>query len=82
MKWRRREAGANIDFQILDIHQQPQKYLNGSAPLSVTTAAGNNPSPDSFMWHDALHPSEQTDRIIAREFMNVLDGNSSYATYW
>lgn len=39
-------------------------------------------SPDSFMWFDDLHPSEQSDRIIAQAFMGVLDGQSQYAEYW
>jgi hypothetical protein len=41
-----------------------------------------NASPDSFMWYDELHPSEQTDRVIAREFVDVVKGNSKWATYW
>jgi len=78
-----------------DIHRDPEKYLNGTAPLNVTAGLNQctysstgqqtcvrDPSPDSFMWYDSLHPSEQTDRIVAREFVNVLNGNSSYATYW
>lgn len=54
-------------------------------------------SSDSFMWYDELHPryvtnmwseskltcfSEQTDRIIARNFVEVLNGTSSYAQYY
>lgn len=27
-------------------------------------------------------PSEQTDRVIARNFVDVLGGTSKYATYW
>jgi hypothetical protein len=34
------------------------------------------------MWYDELHPSEQTDKAIAREFVNVVKGASKYATYW
>jgi phospholipase/lecithinase/hemolysin len=39
-------------------------------------------SPDSFMWFDELHPSTQTDRVIASEFIRVLGGQSTYAEYW
>ena len=77
--------------QILDIYTDPSAYLNGTAPLNVTgyvnhcTVSGSNctqlSSPDSFLWYDELHPSEQTQRIIAREFVNLLGGNGSYATY-
>jgi hypothetical protein len=34
------------------------------------------------MWYDELHLSEQTDRIIAREFVGVVEGGSKWATYW
>lgn len=34
------------------------------------------------MWYDELHPSEQTDRIIAKEFVGLLDGMSKYASYF
>jgi len=30
----------------------------------------------------ACSPSEQTDRVIARNFVDVLAGTSRYATYW
>lgn len=39
-------------------------------------------SPDSFMWFDELHPSTQTDRVVAREFLGVLGGGSRWAKYW
>jgi hypothetical protein len=39
-------------------------------------------SPDSYEWYDPLHPSEQTSRIVAREFSSVIGGKSKYATYW
>jgi hypothetical protein len=32
--------------------------------------------------YDELHPSEQTDRIIAKNFVDILDGSSKYATYY
>lgn len=37
---------------------------------------------DSFLWRDELHPSEQVDRVIAREVVRVLGGRSGYATYY
>jgi phospholipase/lecithinase/hemolysin len=67
-------------------------YFNGSAPANVTGFVnhcdidGSNcvesDSPDSFLWQDELHPTEQTGRLIAREFVNVLAGNSTFASYW
>ena len=70
-------------------------YLNGTAPANVTGFehhcsldratcyyASNGTSPDSFLWYDELHPSEQTDRIIAMEFLQVINGSSGYTTYY
>ncbi|MCJ1255505.1 hypothetical protein MMC24_003321 [Lignoscripta atroalba] len=80
---------------VLDIYNNPTMYLNGSAPANVTgferhcnlngTVCADfegGESSDSFLWFDELHPSEQTDRIIAMNFVDVLNGNSSYATYY
>jgi phospholipase/lecithinase/hemolysin len=81
-------AANDLPFlQLTDIYNNPSQYLNGSAPLDVTGYANNvngsnNTSPDSFMWYDELHPSEQTDRVIAREFVNVVKGGSKWAAYW
>ncbi|EUC36596.1 carbohydrate esterase family 16 protein [Bipolaris victoriae FI3] len=84
----------NFDVNALmqEIYYHPSKYFNGTAPPNVEGAAhlcndqGSNcttaASLDSFMWYDPLHPSEQTSRIIAKEFVNVLGGESKYATYW
>lgn len=78
---------------MTDIHNHPSVYLNGTGlPLSVTgfelhCALSGSPcnslgSPDSFMWYNELHPSEQVDRVIAKEFVKVISGSSSYATYY
>lgn len=78
--------------QMTDIYYNPSAYLNGTAPLNTTgvvhrcdaTGANcvTNPSPDSYMWYDDLHPSEQTERVIAREFVKVVNGTSKWASYW
>ncbi|EME38434.1 carbohydrate esterase family 16 protein [Dothistroma septosporum NZE10] len=77
---------------ITDIYNNPTEYLNGTAPLQVDVAAKHCNSTgtdcvvaeslDSYLWYDDLHPSEQTDRIIAREFLGVVKGESRWATYW
>ena len=33
------------------------------------------------MWYDELHPSEQTGRVVAREFEQTIKGVSKWATY-
>ena len=37
---------------------------------------------DSFLWYDEQHPGEQADRVIAREILGVVAGDSKWATYW
>lgn len=32
--------------------------------------------------YDELHPTQQTERVIAREFVDVVEGSSKWATYW
>lgn len=82
----------NFDVNALmtDMYRHPATYFNGTAPPNVkgvvhlcneqgkncTTAS----SPDSYMWYDPLHPSEQTSRIVAREFVSVLNGKSKWAS--
>jgi hypothetical protein len=78
----------------MDIYYNPSAYLNGAASANVTgfeNHCNNNGtvcsdfegnSPDSFLWYDELHPSEQTGRIIAKNFVEVLDGTSKYAAYY
>lgn len=77
---------------MTDIYKNPAEYLNGTAPFNVTgydnqcNTAGSDcvrsPNPDSFLWYDPLHPSQQTDRVIGQEFVEVVKGGSKWATYW
>jgi phospholipase/lecithinase/hemolysin len=85
---------ANFDVNSLmtDIWANPQEYLNGTAPLNVTGYVNHcnlqgqdcvqRESEDSYLWYDELHPSEQASRVVAREFVRVLGGESEYASYW
>lgn len=73
-----------------DMWNDPESYFNGTAPLDVTgfikecaqSTCSDKSDWDSFMWYDDLHPSEQTSRNIAKEFVEVISGNSTYAEYW
>ncbi|KAF1992052.1 carbohydrate esterase family 16 protein [Aulographum hederae CBS 113979] len=77
---------------VLDIWNNPTEYLNGTAPANNTGFINHcsldgltcvrQESPDSYLWYDESHPSEQTDRIIARTFVDVVKGTSKWATYW
>ncbi|KAJ7621035.1 carbohydrate esterase family 16 protein [Roridomyces roridus] len=81
-----------------DMFDHPALYLNGTAPLNATGCWDSCVSPpgggtldctiangtdrDSFLWADELHPSEQADRIVAREMALTLSGkNSRWATW-
>ncbi|KAH8117925.1 GDSL lipase/acylhydrolase, partial [Phellopilus nigrolimitatus] len=85
-----------------DIIAHPDKYLNGTAPLSVTTPiksciyqvnqnVGLDPGncttakgtdADSYLWYDELHPSEQADRVVARELTNAVLRKSDNWVTW
>ncbi|KAJ7020162.1 carbohydrate esterase family 16 protein [Mycena alexandri] len=83
---------------IQDIYDHPALYLNGTAPLNVTgcwnsciapfgggdlvCTVQNGTARDSYLWADELHPSEQADRIIAREIALTLEGNNSKWSTW
>jgi len=45
-----------------------------------TVAQGSDK--DSFLWFDELHPSEQADRIVAREIAQVIEGHANQWTTW
>lgn len=82
----------DVGSVFLDVYERPSEYLNGTTPLHVTgfykqcdPTAGNctqSDSPDSWLWYDELHPSEQVERVIAKEFVKVLDGKSDRARYF
>jgi phospholipase/lecithinase/hemolysin len=85
---------AVMDMRALlaDVYYRPEGYLNGTGSPVVQdfakkcNATGGDcvvaADPDRFLWYDSLHPSEQTDRVIAREFVEVVKGSSRWATYW
>ncbi|KAF2395719.1 hypothetical protein EJ06DRAFT_484672 [Trichodelitschia bisporula] len=83
-----RWKGANVALYdvhrlFADIYHNPSKYLNGTTPPNVTASPPTaSTSPDSYMWADALHPSQQVQRLVAQEFTRVVNGSSSYAAYW
>lgn len=71
--------------QLSDIWHNPSSYLNGTVALNVTSfitacgsACASSSVRDSYMWYDSLHPSEQTDRVIAQEFVNIVKGNGTW----
>ncbi|RKU42162.1 hypothetical protein DL546_001208 [Coniochaeta pulveracea] len=80
----------NVHQLLTDIHNNPGKYLAAPASTSyyhqvnpVTGASSNLPgSLDQYMWYDELHPSNKTDSVIAKEFVDVVAGTSPYATQY
>ncbi|KAK3319309.1 hypothetical protein B0H66DRAFT_623965 [Apodospora peruviana] len=77
-------------FDVLDVHalmtdiyNQPSKYLD--APYNVTgyASAPGAPGPKSgYMWYDELHPSEKTDTVIAKAFIDAITGTSAFGTHY
>ncbi|KZT59659.1 carbohydrate esterase family 16 protein [Calocera cornea HHB12733] len=72
---------------FMDMYNDPGAFLNGSAPYNITGYyrhhGKNMPgSPDSYLWWDELHPSEQAFRIVAQQIVDTIAGTSAYATYF
>lgn len=82
----------DVNSLLSDIYHNPSAYLD--APANATgfwtycSSEVNNstcvePGPlSSFLWFDELHPSERAHTFVAREFINVVAGNSSYGEYF
>jgi len=51
-----------------------------SGPSDCTIAEGT--SQDSFLWYDEVHPSEQADRVVAREIAAAIVRNSTDWMTW
>jgi len=47
---------------------------------NCTEATGS--AKDSFLWFDELHPSEQADRVVARQITNAIQRKSEKWTTW
>ncbi|KAG5716240.1 GDSL esterase/lipase [Termitomyces sp. T112] len=54
--------------------------LNGST--GVCTTVTDPKAQDSYLWYDELHPSEQADRVVAREIATIIEGKDSRWTTW
>ncbi|KAH8884746.1 hypothetical protein GQ53DRAFT_879396 [Thozetella sp. PMI_491] len=81
----------DVHSLMTDIYNNPKQYLD--APYNVkgsyhtcdpsgsTCVDHSDLGPLSgFLWYDSLHPSEKTDSIIAKHFLDVVAGNSTYGT--
>ncbi|KAG8773682.1 hypothetical protein FRC12_002375, partial [Ceratobasidium sp. 428] len=56
------------------------KYPSGSSTLEcVTQPAAVR---DSYLWWDELHPSEQANRVVAREILKALSGKGSFLSWY
>lgn len=56
--------------------------LNESVTDPGTCTVVEGPARDGYLWWDELHPSEQADRIVAREITAVMKGQQSNWTTW
>ncbi|KAI6044598.1 carbohydrate esterase family 16 protein [Pisolithus marmoratus] len=71
-----------------DMYTNPS-FINACVfqPNESTTDPGactvvEGPAKDGYLWWDELHPSEQADRIVAREITAVMKGEHSKWTTW
>ncbi|KAG6908643.1 hypothetical protein DXG01_003821 [Tephrocybe rancida] len=53
--------------------------LSGTGDCTMVT---DKKAQDSYLWYDELHPSEQADRIVAREVSAVIGGKTSKFAKW
>ncbi|KAI0017070.1 acetyl esterase [Xylariomycetidae sp. FL0641] len=77
-----------------EIIAEPETYLDAPADVSASyhscpaDASGELACTDSdkdltsFLWYDELHPAVRTDEIIAEEFVKLLNGTSTYGSYY
>lgn len=82
----------DVNSLMSDIYYNPSQYLNSPANATgfyhhcdvndSSTCTTTSNSLDTFLWYDELHPSNKTDTFIAREFLNVVAGNSSYGNHF
>ncbi|PPQ64113.1 hypothetical protein CVT24_008724 [Panaeolus cyanescens] len=56
--------------------------LNESTSDTGNCTIAQGTDRDSFLWFDELHPSEQADRIVAREIAQVIEGKPNQWTRW
>lgn len=82
----------DVNSLLSDIYHNPSEYLD--APANATgfynhcdpnnnTICTTSANPlDTFLWFDELHPSNKTDTYVAREFIKVVAGNSSYGLHF
>jgi phospholipase/lecithinase/hemolysin len=67
--------------------RQPVKSCVYEANADITTAKptcslASSSHADNHVWYDELHPSEQVNRIIAKEVVKVVKGEKSRWTQW
>ncbi|CAD6502281.1 BgTH12-02519 [Blumeria graminis f. sp. triticale] len=77
---------------ITDIYNSPNDYLVAPAnsthqyfkcdPVPWGKCVRQPEGLDHYLWFDELHPGEKTNEVIAGEFVKLVQGTSSYATYW
>ncbi|KZW01313.1 hypothetical protein EXIGLDRAFT_830062 [Exidia glandulosa HHB12029] len=64
----------SINQCIFELNGGP---IGGTCPPPTTDGGVR----DSFLWFDELHPSEQADRIVAREMVKAMKGDTKFAKW-
>jgi len=71
-------APFNVDSSVMKCVFALDESTSNSG--NCTEAKGTDR--DSYLWYDELHPSEQADRIVAREITQVIKGEDNKWTTW
>ncbi|TFY80148.1 hypothetical protein EWM64_g3861 [Hericium alpestre] len=71
-------APLNTTGSIISCQLQVNESTSDAGDCTIASGTDK----DSFVWLDELHPSEQTDRIVAHEFVNIIQGNGSKWATW
>ncbi|KAK7457129.1 hypothetical protein VKT23_010429 [Stygiomarasmius scandens] len=56
--------------------------LNESTSDTGVCTIAQGTDRDSYLWYDELHPSEQADRMVAKEIAEVIQGKKNRWTTW
>ncbi|KAI0077017.1 carbohydrate esterase family 16 protein [Panus rudis PR-1116 ss-1] len=56
------------------------RELNTGAVITCNSAQGSDR--DSYLWWDEVHPSEQADRVVAREIVASINRKSKWITWF
>lgn len=85
----------DVNALINDIYNTPTEFFTGeqgqqfnvtgfyhACNLTGDDCVDSEAPYDTFLWYDALHPTQATMSIVAKEFVDVVGGVSKYGKYF